>query len=78
VRRVTRRAAPGVGLGAGVSLRSTAEAPMTTGKATMLAAAAQPTTSGATLLRVGCSAVRVLLAALMGAPAADEPAGVVP
>jgi hypothetical protein len=51
---------------------------MTPGKATMLAAAAQPTTRGATLLKVGCSAVRVLLAALMGAPAADEPAGVVP
>ena len=75
---MTRRIAPGLGLSAGVSLRSTAEAPMTTGKATMLAAAAQPTARGATLLRVGCSAVRVLLAALMGAPATDEPAGMVP
>src|SRR6476620_4442051 len=66
------RAAPGVGLGTGVGLRSTSDAVMATGKGATLAAV-QP----AALLTVGGSAVRVLLAILTGATAADEPAGVV-
>lgn len=65
-------ALPGVALGAGVGLRSTAEA-VTTSETAMLGAAA----SHGTLLVVGGSAVRALLADLPGASAADEPTGVV-
>jgi len=81
---LARSAAPGVGLGAGVSLRSTAEAAMATGEAAMatgeaaVLAVVQPAdASSATLLTAGGSAVRVLLAILAGAGAADGPAGVV-
>lgn len=70
--RLAGRAAPSVGLGAGVGLWRTPEAAMATGEAATLAAV-QP----AALLTVGGSAVRVLLAVLAGAPAANEPAGVV-
>lgn len=66
-------ALPGATLGPGVGLRSTAEAAMTTGEAAMLGTAA----SDGTLLIVGGSAVRALLADLPGASAAHEPAGMV-
>lgn len=69
MRQLVVRAAPGITLGAGVSLRSTAEAPITTGEAAMLAAFQSAATSGATVLPVGGSALRVLLAVLVGAPA---------
>ena len=76
VRRLAGNAAPGVGLGAGASLRSTAEAAMATGEAAVLAV--QPAdASSSTLLTVGSSAVRILLAILAGAGAAYGPAGVV-
>lgn len=77
MRRLVVRVAPGVTLGAGVSLRSTADSPSTTGEAARLPAVQSAATSGATLLPVGGSAVRVLLAVLVGAPADDGSAGVV-
>lgn len=73
--RLAGSAAP-VGLGAGVGLRSTADTAMTAGEAALLAAV-QPAARGVTLLTVGGGAVRVLLAILAGAPAANRPAGVV-
>jgi hypothetical protein len=69
------RTAPGVGLSAGVGVRSSAKTAMATGGAAMLAAV-QPAASGA-LLTVGGRAVRVLLAVLTGVAATDEFAVVV-
>ncbi|MGA8518418.1 MAG: hypothetical protein WB735_09800 [Pseudonocardiaceae bacterium] len=76
VGRLAGRAAPGVGLEAGVGLRSTSDVAVATGEAAMLATV-QPAVSGPILLTVGDSAMGVLLAVLAGAPPADEPAGVV-
>jgi hypothetical protein len=71
-----RSAAPGVGLGAGVSLRSTAQAAMATGEAAMLAVVQPADASSATLLTVGDSAVRILRVILAGAGATNGPAEV--
>lgn len=65
------RAAPGVGLGARVGLRSTAEVTMASGEAAVLAAV-QPVA----LLTVGANVMRVRPAVLAGARAAGETAGV--
>ena len=75
---LARSTTPGVDLGTGVGLRSTAQAAMATGEAALLAAVQPASASSATLLlTVGGDATRVLLAVRTGAGAADDPAGVV-